>query len=251
LKIPALFTFVLIFLILSQPALAYDWDNDIIVRSDSMSWTYTETYSGNHSVLFKVLIDSELGNDDGFVSAWELLKVDVKSRKTFFNSISKDLDVGVDNSSDFVHITSVESSFSSELVGPVSLSKNIVNVYEVNYLFADILPSNGSIWFRGEPGSNVTISFSEEFIANSTNGIDNLSTNLTNTSTLVGVFGADGIISVQFEEIISFVEAEKPPLENNTSETVISEQETPSLMDDIFPGFTDGLARKLKSSSDI
>lgn len=242
--------FIILFLtfyLLSQPVLAYSWDNEINVGSDSMSWKYTETYSGNRSVLFKVLIDSEIGNDDGFVNAWELLKLDVRSRKTFFDSISKEMDVGINNSSDGLSILSVESSLSPELVGPVLSPKMIVNIYEVNYSFNDTLPSNGSIWFRGEPGTNVTITLPDNFNITDRHGIDNISINEGSVFSITGTFDSEGRITVYFAENISYMMEDEVPETTIVSEGIIYERDSSSPLDDIFPGFTDGLARKLNS----
>lgn len=237
--------------LLSQTALAYSWENEINVESDSMSWKYTETYSGNRSVLFKVLIDSEIGNDDGFVSAWELLKVDVRSRKTFFDSINKDMDVAINNSSDSISILSVESSLSPELLGPVLSSGDVVNIYEVYYLFNDTLPSTGSMWFRGEPGSNVTITLPDEFNITAIHGVDNVITADGHDFSISGIFGPEGRATVEFAENTSDVMVDELPETANTSGMMDYGQDSSSLMDDIFPGFTDGLARKLKSGLNV
>lgn len=240
----------LTFILLSQTASAYSWDNEINVRSDSMDWKYTETYSGNRSVLFKILIDSEIGNDDDFVSAWELLKVDVRSRKTFFDSISKEIDVGINNSSDSISILSVESSLSPELVGPVISPRDIVNIYEVYYSFNGTLPSNGSMWFRGEPASNVTIILPESFNITGSHGIDNIIMDEDSDFSISGTFGSKGRITVEFAENVSYAVEDglpEPMTTPTVSEDASTERKPSSLMDDIFPGFTDGLARKLKS----
>ncbi|WP_406660193.1 hypothetical protein V7O66_10090 [Methanolobus sp. ZRKC3] len=241
---------VLLLFFLVQPVMAYEWDNDIDVGPNSMSWKYTESYSGDHSVIFKTFIDSELGNGDGFVSAWELLKIDVKSRATFSDSISREIDVVLDASSDLVHLLSVESELSPELVGPINSSRNIVNVYEINYSFDDALPSNGSIWFRGQSRSDVTITLPEGFSITGTQGLDRSKVYVADSRpTVSGVFGQDELATVSFVMIVTQPDEEKAPEINNSSVTEVSDDRAPSLIDDIFPGLTDSLARKLKSSS--
>ncbi len=236
---------------LSQPALAYSWENDIDIGHDSMSWVYTESYSDNHSLLFKVLIDSELGNNDNFVSAWELLKVDVKSRKTFFESISNEMDVRINNSSDGISIKSMESSFSSELLGPVTSPAHVVNIYEVHYSFSSILPSAGNIWFRGEPGSNVTIKVPENIEIRGSHGIDDVTTINTSNSSISGIFDKEGKASIEFAEKESYSAEYGMPESIAAPEENTYERESTSLLDDIFPGFTGGLAKELESGLNV
>ena len=246
-KLNQLIPCIILFIFLIQPVGAYDWDNKITVGPDSMSWEYTESYSGDHSVIFKKFIDSDLGNDDGFVSAWELLKIDVKSRKTFSDSINEEMDVGIDDSSDMVKLLSVESDLSYELVGPVNSSRKIVNTYETFYSFDESLPSNGSIWFRGQSRTDVSVTMPEGFNITGYEGIDESKTEMEGTrETVSGTFGDEGVVTVNFVIFAAEAEEEISPEVDDTSETVLPGK-SPSLLDDIFPGLTDRLSRKLRS----
>lgn len=238
--------------IFTLPAAAsYSWDNDITVGLEDMSWTYTEQYSADGSVLFRSFIDSELGNNDSFVAAWELLKMDKSSRKQLFDNLEGNMDVKINGSSDSIIPVRVESVLSAESMGPVSKDASIVNIYEVQYAFDDPLFSLGDhIWFLGEPGTHVTITFPENIGVVSTEGIDNVSIAPDSSFPQVsGEFGFTGEVVVYFEKDETLlIKAEGadavlvPPGESD-------ERSFHSLVDEIFPGFTEEFLESLKGSS--
>ncbi|MDW7733346.1 MAG: hypothetical protein SCH66_13085 [Methanolobus sp.] len=248
-----LLIFLLIYLsIFTLPAAAsYSWENDITVGLDDMSWTYTEQYSAEGSVLFRSFIDSELGDNDSFVAAWELLKMDRSSRKQLLDSLEDNMDVKINGSSDSIKPIRVESDLSAESMGPVSKDDSIVNIYEVQYAFDDPLFSQGDrIWFLGEPDTYVTITFPENARVVSTEGIDNVSIAQDGSFPQVsGEFGFTGEVVVYFEKDETlFIKAEGddtvlvPPGESD-------ERSFYSIVDEIFPGFTDEFLESLKGSS--
>lgn len=249
-RIGNLLLFVVLFSMLSIPAsAAYEWDNSINVNADSMVWEYTETYSGDRSVIFKAFIDAEFGDNDRFVSAWELLKADVSTSESFQKSIEKNMDVKIDNSSKNVTLLRVESDMSTELIGPVGEEKDIINKYQTFYDFKTPLSESGSnMWFQGEPGTNVVIDLPSEMKLISVEGIDDKSIKESSKGTRIsGQFGFTG------ELVIDFL-IEEPPVKDK--EKIVADA-TPanvskvdsSLLDTMFPGLTDRLLGMLNSDT--
>jgi hypothetical protein len=229
---------------------AYDWDNNITVKTGSMLWEYTETYSDNRSVIFKAFIDMEFGDDDGFISAWELLKHDVMTTRSFFSSIENNMDVKINNSSKNVDLLRVESNMSRELIGPVRDKKDIVNSYHAFYDFKKpISAADSTIWFMGEPGTDVTINLPPEMLFISLSGADEETARKGPHGTRIrGKFGPEGEITVMFSiEEPHIPENEKEENVTQTSSATSSEINTPSLLEKIFPGLTDSLLEKLSS----
>ncbi len=173
-RVGSIFLSIVLFSMLSFPAsAAYEWNNEITLHTEGMIWEYTEKYSDNRSIIFKAFIDAEFGDNDGFVSAWELLKTDVQTTKAFFSSIEDKMDVKIDNSSKNITLLSVESNMSSELIGPINEERDIVNNYQVFYDFKKPLKeSDSSMWFQGEPETDVTINLPSEINFISIDGID-------------------------------------------------------------------------------
>lgn len=233
-------------------AASYSWENDITVGLEGMSWTYTEQYSADESVLFRSFIDSELGDNDSFVAAWELLKMDRSSRKQLSDNLEDNMDVKINGSSDSIKPVSVESVLSAESMGPVSKDASIVNIYKVDYMFEDSLPAEGDIWFLGEPGTHVTITFPESISVVSTEGIENVSI------ASEGYFPeVSGKFDFTGESVVYFEMNEAQVVETEGTDAVpvptVEPDERPfrSLIDEIFPGFTEEFLETLKGSSAI
>ncbi|KXS44527.1 MAG: hypothetical protein AWU59_464 [Methanolobus sp. T82-4] len=230
---------------------SYSWENDITVGLDGMSWTYTEQYSDNRSVLYRAFIDSELGDNDGFVSAWEVLKMDTTSRAQLLGLLEGNMDVKINGSSDAIVVTGVESDMSMESLGPVTKEDTIVNMYEVHYVFEEPIISLGDrIWFLGEPGTAVTIRLPDNIKVESTEGIDNVSIDSGDLGQEVsGDFGFTGEAVIHFEpDMVLQLEGEedeKTPVSSVESDT----QSFGSLVDEIFPGFTDDFLKTVRGNS--
>ncbi|WP_342306344.1 hypothetical protein [Methanolobus sp. ZRKC5] len=248
-RIRNLLLLIVLFSMLSLPAsAAYEWDNTIDIGTDGMVWGYTETYSGDRSVVFKTFIDMEFGDNDGFVSSWELLKTDVKTSKSFLKTIENNMDVKIDNSSKNVTLLDVEADMSAELIGLVGDEKDIMNKYQVFYDFkTPLTESDTSMWFQGQPETDVTVHLPSEIKLVSVEGIDNKSVEESSQGTTIsGQFGFTG------ELVIEFLIEEPPVQEKKENVTKInpanvSGTDSPSLLDKIFPGLTDNLFKKLKS----
>ena len=166
----------------------YNWSNQVTIYSDGMEWQYTEQLSDMDSYVFKYDIDKKQGNKDHFVSTWELMKADKRMRERFRDSIEREMDVKIDNSSLGIKVLDIDASLSKNALGKVKGMTELTNTYQVTYSFPGGLPENGStIWLLGEPGSLLSVNFPEGTQIISTKGIDNVS---IGTSYLSGRFGA-------------------------------------------------------------
>ncbi|MHC1576621.1 MAG: hypothetical protein ACXQTE_04640, partial [Methanosarcinaceae archaeon] len=64
-------TVMITLFLLAVPACAdVNWENNITVRDNGMTWTYEEEYRDTASLLYRNYIDSGIGNNDTYVSAW-------------------------------------------------------------------------------------------------------------------------------------------------------------------------------------
>ncbi|MBC2763323.1 MAG: hypothetical protein HF970_08420 [ANME-2 cluster archaeon] len=175
-------------LVTGSASAEYNWSNQVIIHLDGMEWQYTEELSDMDSFVFKYDIDNKQGNKDDFVSTSELMKADKRMRERFRDAIERETDVRIDNSSLGIEVLDIDASLSKNALGPVKSMTELTNTYRVTYSFSGGLLENGStIWFLGEPGSLLSVSFPEGMQIISTKGIDNVS---IRTSDLSGRFGA-------------------------------------------------------------
>lgn len=206
--------------LLSTPAYAgFNWENNITVGTDGMTWGYTEQYTEENFVFYKSYIDSDMGNDDGYVSAWELLKIDSITRDTFYDSIINDMDVKINNSSTAIHLSEIDSSISEDALGKVYRRGDVTNYYKVMYSFDGSLTELGTnIWFLAEPETNMTITFPAGFEITSIEGIENTTTTVHNrTTTLIGTIGFEGKITIGYAENVTLKTSAPEPDGNVTS----------------------------------
>jgi hypothetical protein len=175
-------------LVTGSASAEYNWSNQITIHPDGMEWQYTEKLSDLDSYVFKYDIDNRQGNKDHFVSTWELMKGDKRMRERFRDAIEREMDVRIDNSSLGIEVLDIDASLSNNALGPVKSMTELTNTYRVTYSFPGGLLENGStIWFLGEHGSLLSVSFPEGTQIISTKGIDNAS---IRPSYLSGRFGA-------------------------------------------------------------
>ncbi len=186
----SLLAFSLLFLFMVLPVNAtFTWENNVTVGYDKVQWMYTETYTEDNALIYKDYIDLSLGNRDGFISAWEVLKSDVNTRLSLQSSINEQMDVIVNGSSEYVILTDVSSLMAPELLGPVMQVEVIKNIYTTNYRLDDPFLGTGtsSISFIGEKSTPVVINMPKGVSINSTEGIDNVS--ISNSEGVVKVTG--------------------------------------------------------------
>jgi hypothetical protein len=220
---------------------AFTWENNITVRYDTVQWEYTEMYTEGNALLYKDYIDMSLGNQDHFISAWEVLKADVKTRSTLENSIHENMDVIINGSSQSVVLTDVSSSMSSELLGSVTQVESIRNFYTTNYRLVD--PLSGprcSISFIGEKGTSLIINMPKGASVNFTEGIDNVSISTDQEFIIIrGIFSSTDKATVYF--YLDEIQGAVPPVARvteNISGGIISmdgKEQNSSLAERILP----------------
>jgi hypothetical protein len=164
------------------------WVNNISVNEYNMTWSYNETFTGADSIAYRVSIDSGLGNNDSFVSAWELLNADREMRKILKSSIDKELDVRINNGTGGVEVLDVDSTLSPDAIGKTHSMDAIVNKYNVTYRFKEGILNASSIWFLGQANSSVTIVMPPGIDVVNSSGMNNVSKNVTNHSEITGLF---------------------------------------------------------------
>lgn len=230
---------------------SYSWENNITVGMDGMTWEYTEEYSGLQCVFFRSAIDSELGNGDGFLAAWEILKMDTASRKNLHGSVSRKMDVVINDSSSRISLSGVECVISKELLGPVSKQEQVRNIYRVRYNFRVPLSDQGDrIWFQGEPGTPVLISMPEGIDILAVEGIDNaIIYQQDSVQKVKGIFDFTGEGVLVFRENRTAVQTETSVVV--TELKAAQTRSYPSTLDGVFPGTTDRLLEILDRSSKL
>ncbi len=185
-------------LVTGSASAEYNWSNQITIHTDGMEWQYTEKLSDLDSYVFKYDIDNRQGNKDDFVSTWELMKADKRMRERFRDAIERETDVKIDNSSLGIEVLDIDASLSNKALGNVESMTEFNNTYRVTYSFPEGMLENGStIWFLGEPGSQLSVNFPEGTQIISTKGIDNVS---IGTSDLSGRFGTNECITATDNE---------------------------------------------------
>jgi hypothetical protein len=215
----------LVFMLLTAGAAAAEsqWVNSITVGEYGMTWDYTESFSGNDSIMFRAYIDSEFGNNDSFVNAWELLKADKEIRKKFQSSIDREFDVRINNESAGIQVTDIDSTLSPGIIGNIHSADAVVNRYNVAYRWKDTISNASSIWFMGQSNSPVTIILPPGMDVVSTSGINNLTKKINAHTELAGFFsevsGDRGEITINFIENTTS-HAEPQVNATNVTETV-------------------------------
>ena len=164
------------------------WTNNITVNKYNMTWGYTETFTGNDSILYRFYIDKELGNNDSFINAWEVLKADKEMRKKLQSLIDMEHDVKINNDSVGVEVIDIDSTLSPELLGKTHNADGVVNRYDVTYRFKDSILNASSIWFLGQANTSVTIFLPEGVDVTDISGMSNVSKNITDHTEISGFF---------------------------------------------------------------
>lgn len=176
--------------------------NNITLEKEGMSWSYTEKYAALDSVLFKEVTDRGSGNGDGFVNAWELLKMELGLEGKLRSSIEKKCDVKLNNSSEDINILDVEFWLSDAALGKVSGNSVLENRFQVTYSFGNFSVVPGTrVCFSGTPESEVNITLPEGINVSETYGLENKSIGLENGRVVLkGRFGFEGNLTLQLSE---------------------------------------------------
>jgi hypothetical protein len=179
--------------------------NNITVERDGMTWNYDEKVTDNESIFFRNLIDRETGNSDGFVNAWEILKMEVLLGDKMEKSIEEESDVKLNATSDPVELRDVEFRILKDALGRTEKSSSITNHASVTYGFKEEAGPGTDIWLMGTPNSSVTIILPPGLDAKLTEGLDNKSLEFENNRTILrGSFGPEKNITLWLSENESF-----------------------------------------------
>ncbi|MCZ7400385.1 MAG: hypothetical protein O8C62_12055 [Candidatus Methanoperedens sp.] len=193
---------VLMLLTAGAGAAETQWVNIITIGEHDMTWDYTESFSGNDSIMFRAYIDGEFGNNDSFVNAWELLKADKEIRNKFQSSIDKEFDVRINNESTGIQVIDIDSTLSPGIIGNIYSADAVVNRYNVAYRWKDSIFNASSIWFLGQANSPVTIILPPGMDVVNISGINNLTKKINTHTELAGFFsevsGDRGEITINF-----------------------------------------------------
>lgn len=187
-KIKWVLTIVIIAFTANMAGAGFQWVNNITVGEYGMSWSYNETFTGADSIAYRVGLDENIGNNDGFINAWELLLADKNVRKSLKNAIDSEPDVMIDNSSDGIKAVEVDAVLSQETIGKAHLSDKIMNRYDVAYSFKNSTMNATSIWFMGESESPVTIVMPSGIDVLNVTGMDNVTEITTDHTEITGIF---------------------------------------------------------------
>ena len=204
------------------------WINNISVNEYNMTWSYDETFTGADSIAYRVGIDSGLGNNDSFVSAWELLNADREMRKSLKSAIDQELDVRINNETGGVEVLDVDSTLSPDAIGKTHSMDAVVNRYNVTYRFKESILNASSIWFLGQANSSVTIVMPSGVDVINSSGMNNVSKNFSNHSEITGFFKGMTIDRGEITLYLAKNTSYKVP-EINVSSNVTSPAQTENL----------------------
>ena len=194
-------TFLIPSLLAEPCSAAFIPGNNIIVERDGMTWNYDEKITDTEAILFRNLIDRETGNNDSFVNAWEILKMEIILGDKMEKSIEEESDVKLNETSDTVELRDVEFWISKEALGITEKSSSITNKASVTYSFKEEAGPGTDIWLMGTPNSSVTITLPQGLDAELTEGLDNKSLEFENNRTLLrGNFGPEKNITLWLSE---------------------------------------------------
>ncbi len=204
-----IFAFAVIALTVSIGSAERGWVNNITVGENEMTWSYTETFTETDSQVYRVGIDEELGNNNSFVNAWELLKIDREMRNRLRNSIEKEMDVKINNQTEGIEVVDIESVLSPAIIGKTHTMDAVENKYAVTYRLKNSIYNASSIWFLGQAGSPVTIILPEGIDVLNISGMDNVTYDDKISGFFKRLSGDRGEITIIMAKNASFV-VEKP-----------------------------------------
>lgn len=214
-------------------AAAFIPGNNITLERDGMTWDYDEQVTENDAIFFRVLID-ETGNYNGFVNAWEILKMEVLLSDKMRKAIEEESDVKLNETSDTVEVEDIEFFIPKEALGRTDKSSVITNCASVAYSFKEEAGAGTTVWLAGTPDSHVTIILPEGLDAELTEGLDNKKYGFENNRTVLrGNFSSEKNIILQLsknessEVGLSDMEVSGDKIKENVSEA--GENTTPGL----------------------
>jgi hypothetical protein len=216
-----LISIFLIFSIIDTASAQTRWINNITVNEFNITWSYTESFSGLDSIIYKISIDSGTGNNDSFVNAWELLNADKEVRNSFKSSIENELNIRINNEASGIELIDIDSTLSQATIGKINNTDTIINRFNVTYRLNESIFNASSILFLGEPDSPVTVVLPAGIDVREITGMNNSSINTVSHMEITGFFKEisqdRGEITLHLEKNASFVLENPPIMANNTS----------------------------------
>ncbi len=203
--------------LLAEPcAAAFIPGNNITLEKNGMTWDYDEKTTDNEALFFRSVIDGETGDNNGFVNAWEILKMEVLLSDRMKKAIEEEPDVKLNATSDTVELKDVEFWVSEEALGRTNKNSSITNSASVTYSFKEEVGPGTAMWLMGTPDSSVTINLPEGLDAERTEGLNNKSFGFENNRTVLkGNFSPEKNITLWLSKNESF-KAEMQDIKNNS-----------------------------------
>lgn len=220
------------------------WANDITVGEYGMTWSYTETFTGIDSIAYRISVDEEFGNNDSFISAWELLEVDKEMRRRLGSSIESELDVRINNETAGIEVVDIDAELSTATIGKTHTADSIVNRYRVAYRWKDSIFNAESIWFLGQAESPVTITLPAGIDAVDISGMDNIAKNFDDNVEISGFFSKapENVSQDRGEITLGLVQNETTaaPEVSVTNATLPESMDAAKSMDEVLSALRDG-----------
>lgn len=213
--------------LLAEPcAAAFVPGNNITLERTGMTWNYNEKTTGDDAIFLRSIIDGDTGNMDGFVNAWEILKMEIVLSNKMKTSIEEEPDVKLNSTSENVELTDVDFQIPEEALGKVNKSSSITSLAFVTYSFKEEIGPGTKIWLLGTPDSSVTITLPMGLDAEATEGLNNKSLGFENNRTVLkGTFDSEKNITLWLSENESF-KAELQDLKTNMNKSAEDESKT-------------------------
>jgi hypothetical protein len=213
--------------LLAEPcSAAFVPSNNITLERNEMTWDYDEKTTDDEAILFRSVIDGETGNGDGFVNAWEILKMEVLLSDRMNKAIEEEPDVKLNSTSETVELKEVEFWISEEALGRTDKNSSITSRASVTYSFKEEAGPGTDIWLMGTPDSGVRITLPQGFDSEVTEGLDNKNLGFENNRTVLkGNFSSEKNITLWLSENESF-KAELQAMEANENQSTENKSET-------------------------
>lgn len=211
---------ILIPALLANPcAAAFIPGNNITIERNGMTWSYDEKTTDDDVVFLRSIIDGETGNKNGFVNAWEILKMEVLLSDKMKKSIEKEPDVKINSTPEAVELKDIEFWIPEEALGRTDKNLSIITRATVTYSFKEEIGPGTEIWMLGTPDSSVTITLPPGLDAELTEGLDNKSLGFENNRTVLkGKFSSDKNITLWLSENESFKAKDMAAEKNKSAE---------------------------------
>ncbi|AKB63022.1 hypothetical protein [Methanosarcina mazei] len=207
-------------------AAAFIPGNNITLERNGITWDYDEKTTDNEAVLFRRIIDAETGNNDGFVNAWEIRKMEVLLGEKMKKAVEEEPDIKLNSTSEIVELKDIEFWIPEEALGRTYKNSSIINRASVIYGFKEEAGTGTEIWLMGTPDSNVTITLPSGFDAERIEGLNNKSLGFENKRTVLkGNFNSEKNITLWLSENESF-KAELQDIEANENKSAENESGT-------------------------